>query len=564
MSTTRPAVDDERLILEWLDSPRSTHGLQIFHGRGWRFESYEDLAISTRCVAGGLRAHGVPSDGIVAVATPNPHDFLTAFYGALAAGATPLPLALPGSFSSRNAEQLGRVLRAAEPDLLITTDALKGPVDAAIAIAGVRVRSVTIEALRDSNALDVLRPPSQALLQLTSGSTGTPRAISVTWANLAANIRSITKWLQLGPLDSGVSWLPLFHDMGLIGCLITPIAHQMTMWYMTPDQFVTRPSRWLECIGLHGARISAAPTFGYAHAARRVHLDSLHGMDFSDWRAAIVGAERIDVGALRAFCALLEPFGFRQNSFRTAYGLAEATLAVAASPLGTSPSVARLDWKALRFGSRAPVRNVLTLDACGSGPTGDYLVGSGSSLAYTQVTITDDEGSLPQGFVGEIVVESPAVTSLHDPADESITRIKDGRLFTGDAGFILDDQLYVVGRIGDSIKVRGRHVYVEPLEARLVDVLKIRSGGCVVIPNPHGDGICVLLESKPEGHWETVVSSALDQEFRGPVPVVVYIVGRRGIPRTTSGKPRRRALWAAVAAGMFETPRSSQNDVAES
>jgi acyl-CoA synthetase (AMP-forming)/AMP-acid ligase II len=488
-----------------LDSPSAERGIRFATARGWDFWSYARLAELVHRCAAGLAGAGVPQDGRVGIIEGNGPHFVGLFFGAMLIGATPSPIAPRPAFGDhdRYATHLAAVLRKAKPDLLVHAEGLPAP--------GLSTSDLLAAAPSRVPARD---PAPTALLQFTSGTSGTAKAVAVGHDNLAANLAAIAHWLEMTPQDATASWLPVHHDMGLVGCLLAPIVTGGDLWQLSPSEFVRRPHRYLECFGRLGARLTATPVFGLDHLVRRVSPQTLAGMDFSEWRAVIVGAERIAPGTLEAFARLAEPFGFDRRAFLPAYGLAEATLAVTGLPLRTG-------WSATPSG-------------------GSAVVGCGTPVLGATVAVIGDDGRpVPEGTVGEIVASGASVPG--------------GSVATGDAGFLHNGQLHVLGRLGDSMKVRGRTVFAEDVDAAVTAACPAASGrvaallGSILDSAGDGSRVVVLVE-RPRPEWIPTIraaAAALTEESE----VEVLSLPSGGIARTSSGKPRRRELWRAYLAG---------------
>ncbi|WP_117210565.1 AMP-binding protein [Allorhizocola rhizosphaerae] len=494
-------------VLGWMDRASQQRGIRFAAPDGqWRFWSYARLAEETARVAGGLCAAGVQPGQTVSIVQRSGPGFVVSLFGAMLAGAVPSPVAPSGGIGGAAAfkEHLSWVLSVAKPAAVLADEDFADLVPAAVH---------TVAQIR-ANPVDAT-PTDTALLQFTSGSTGRCRGVRISHQALAANVAAIRSWIGLDGSGTTVSWLPVHHDMGLTGCLITPMVDGSDIWLLSPEEFIRRPLRYLRCFGEEGAQYSAMPRFALEHVVRRVPPQSLAGMDFSALRALVVGAERIDASVLEQFTDLLSGHGFTAGALRPAYGLAEATLAVTGLPRGET-------WRAVE---RDGVR----------------VVGCGPPLPGVSLSIQDEQGRpLPDGCVGEIVVSGASI------ADDYT-----GTLRTGDAGWLEAGELYVLGRLGDGIKVRGRHVFAEDLEATLVG-LGASSRHLAVLLGNHGgrDTAVAVVEEKGEPGWLHDAAKALRVRVDGAA-VVVVAAPPRTIPRTTSGKPRRRELWQRFAAGQL-------------
>ena len=547
-------MHDTRPVLAWLDDPDTVRGIRFAtDGDRWEVWTYAGLAEAVRRVAAGLRAAGVRSDDVVSIVLPSGPTFVAALFGTLVAGATASPIAPPLAFQDRAAygEHVAGLLATSRPRLLVTNDELAGDMaDRAGPAAAPEIVTVA-ELMHTDDDPAPRRQAELALLQFTSGSSGHPRGVHIPFAALEANVRAIRRWLRMTRDDATASWLPVHHDMGLIGCLITPIVNESDLWLMKPEQFVRSPIRYLRCFGERGASLTAMPNFGLAYITRRVAPAALQGLDFSAWRTVIVGAERLDSAVFDRFHRLLAPHGFRRSSLLPAYGLAEATLAV-------TGLAADVGWRSVPVcpDSLAIGRPVEV--AAGVAPA-HPVMGCGTPVTDVHVRIVDDDGrDLPDAHVGEIVVEAPSVAAgyLTASASESLTTIDEGRLRTGDVGFLLDGELFVLGRLGDSIKVRGMAVFAEDLEAALVAAglpvqrLAVALGVRGSLPTA-----VVALEHPGDG-WAAVAERAVRPRLDG-TDIVVAAVPRGAIGRTSSGKPKRRLLWKTFLDGTLPMENAS-------
>jgi acyl-CoA synthetase (AMP-forming)/AMP-acid ligase II len=562
-------------VYDWLGDPRADHAIRIATDKnGWDHLSYAALASDAHAVAAELAARGVGHGDTVAIALPGSRDGLAALFGGWAAGCTVCMLPVPSYLSGQAyTAHVAAIVAQARPAVTFA-DADSAPLlNGVVPVSPVRYR-------HDAAASGPRAPRAQvAAVQFTSGSTSRPRGIELTWDNIDANIAVIARWAGLTDGDGVATWLPLNHDMGFIGCLLASVAHQADLWLMRPEQFIRDPARWLSCLGPGKASHTAAPPFGYGYAARRLPPEQWAALDLSGWRAAIVGAELIDPGVLRAFAAAAAPAGFDPAAFRPAYGLAESTLAVTAAGVGGPGRVLRPDWQRLNFGEPVTVLEAGTLIpgagvtgpgiAAQAGPGGGraaatatgWLTGHGMPLPGDDmgVLITDEEGvALPDGTLGEVVVTGRSVAIGY--AGEPPFR---GTFPTGDGGFVLDGDLYVLGRMGESLKLRARTVYVEDLEVKARAAAGFDRLAMVSMADRGRPGVAVFAEAAP-GAWADRVIEALRADF-GPEPEIAILVGPRGlIRRTSSGKPRRGEMWRLWSAGLTSGTRLPTEEAADS
>lgn len=541
-----------RPLLRWLYQPRDDRGINFAEARDWCRWSYLDLARHCHRTARGLVRAGAGEGQRVAVVLRTGPDFVAALFGAMAAGATPCPIAPPAAFGDARlyAEHLTGLLAEARPALVLTEPELLSTVRALA--GGLPVYPVEYLANLAGPAGGLVHPVVRrsaelALVQFTSGSSGRARGVGVPYEALEHNLDTIRRWLGYTPDDPGASWLPVHHDMGLIGCLLTPIWCRADLWLLRPEQFVQQPERYLRCFGEHGATITAMPGFGLDHIVRRVPPEAVAGWDLSAWKALIVGAERVRPDTAEAFTRLLAPAGFRREALLPAYGMAEATLVASGLPPGQGWSTVTVGNSALDIGSR------VRFD-----PDGHRLVGCGPPVPGTALAVLDEQGrALPEGWVGEILIQGPGVVRgyLRERDSPSLTSIDGGQVRTGDIGFLHGGQLYVIGRLGDSVKVRGRTLFAEDIEAALVAgglparqvaaALGMHEGRPTVVAVVERSGAVARVEGAAD------VEGALRRAAQGATTHLLQV--RRGrIPRTSSGKPKRRALWREFTCGALD------------
>lgn len=520
-------------VLAWIDAPPGARGISVFSEAAgdWVRTSYEELAAMVRTTASALAAEHVPGAAIVVV-SEEPLQQAVTFYGALYAGLRPCLLAPPGPLGNRYGEHVRATVAVLEPAAIYVDDRFRRQIAEAFADAPAPPAAVALHlAPRGGHELSGARAPAGArILQLTSGSSGTAKAVTLDLAGVGEHVAAIHDWLGTTETDRPASWLPLHHDMGLIGMLVAPVTMGLDLDLMTPTQFIRSPARYLACFGRRGATLTAMPTFGLRHITRRVAAERLVDLDLRSWRILIVGAERVAADVLVDFERLLAPAGFSGLALCPAYGMAEATLAVS----GVAPDE---PWEAT---DSVPGR-------AGHGPA-TRIVSCGLPLCGRDVVVLDDDGrEVGEGVVGEIEVRGGSIGERlpggngHPP----------DRHRTGDSGFLLRGQVYPLGRLGDSCKLNGKTVFAEDVEERLVaegiDPLRC----CALLGyGPAGSRVVILLERPPEA-WvvaaERVAATMFaDGEYR------VLAAPGRSISRTSSGKPRRRELWSRYGTSGFD------------
>jgi len=548
-------VDVGSALLGWLEDPDTDRGIHFAdNAGGWSFRSYAELAGSVAECAGRLQDTGLGAGGIVCIAAPSGPEFVAAFFGTLIAGGTPSPVAPPLIFRSADeyVSQLARQLQAASPCLVVADADLLPVVVRAVEDARLDCPCLQLSLAAERCDLPARSPARLALLQFTAGSSGSPRGVRISWRNLETLIAALRRWVRWRQDDSVASWLPLYHDMGLIGMFLCSVVYRAHLWLLRPETFLRSPALWLACLGRFGATMTASPTFGYAYAARKVTPAELEGMDFSCWRVAAVGAERVNAAALERFARLVAPNGFRREAFLPGYGLAEATLALSGSRLGELPLLVAVDRASLRFGDPVRVLERGRLDPAGGGRRDDWLVGCGRALPGIRLWIADANGApLSEGHLGEIVASGPWVAEGYQGTQAGgQSRFARGRLRTGDAGFLLDGELFVLGRMGDSTKVRGRSVYAEDVEARLAAIPGVPAGRVVVVFGRFDglDTVAAVVE-RERGAWVEPAARRLRSQTGRSARVLILEVPRYAIPRTSSGKPRRRLLGQELMEG---------------
>ena len=486
-----------------------------------------------------------PAGARVALMHPPGLDYLRAFYGAVAANLVPVPMYPPDRAALKHTlPRIDAILEAADASEIWANPAIADQL--ATARADSRLAHTPVHITTGCEPADDHRragpdPDAVAFLQFTSGSTRTPRGVRVTHHNVLQNSRAIQDAFIRAEGTFGVTWLPPYHDMGLIGTVIQPIYSGSSAAMMAPQLFARRPRRWLELISRFQATLSPAPNFGYALCVRRLADSDLSDLDLSAWELALCGAEPIAAQVLRDFARTFAPAGFRAEALSPCYGLAEATLAVTGhrpeTPAGLHTG--RFDSDALAQGRAIPDPNGLEIVACGQ------------ALLDTHVTIHADGQVLGDRHVGEIVVRSGGVAGGYHQAPEATrsTFTADG-LRTGDLGFMDQGWLYVVGRVKEMLIVRGRNYAAHDLEAAVEShVDGLRPGR--VVAGMLGDQPCVIAERGRTSLPDADLVGAMQQAVRTRFSIAVdaAIVPKGTVLVTSSGKRERLRTLAQLREG---------------
>ena len=529
-------------------------------GERERFLAWREIEARAARVAGGLAALGVAPGERVALVFPTAPEFFDAFFGALAAGAVPVPLYPPVRLGRlAEYEQRTAGLLAAAGAVVALVDArLRALVGEAVAAARPRLGARTLgelpaaAALRRPGASDEL-----ALVQFSSGTTVEPKPVALTQRAIVAQVETLNAlWPDSPELrHSGVSWLPLYHDMGLVGCVFTALERPAVLTLVPPERFVARPGLWLRALARHRATISVAPNFAYALATERIRDEELAGCDLSAWRIALCGAETVSAATLHDFAARFARWGFRAEALTPVYGLSEAALAVTCSALAQPFASRRFDRAALARDGRA----VVAAD-------GAELVSLGRPLAGFAIELRDAAGgALPPDRVGRLFVRGPSLFReyLGRPAATAAV-LAGGWLDTGDLGFVHAGELYLTGRAKDVLIVRGANHSPEEVE-RAVDAVALVRRGCAVAVCERVEGAAterlVLFVEHRRGVGRRA-RGALAAHCRAAVLAAtglaldqVHVLAPGTLPRTSSGKLRRGETLALHRAGELAPPR---------
>ncbi len=520
---------------------RSRKGLIILEEDGEKSFSPKELIAAAKRTACGLLKMGIqPGDRVGIMAQTTPHTVLT-FLGCWAAGvvAVPLPLPMRAVDPVSFMEQSRRRLEKVGAKVL----AIPGAFLSLVSGMGEGFRLVTMEELPcGKEASPVSRGREDvALIQFTSGSTSEPRGVVLTHGNILANARAIAEKVGACPRDTVVSWMPLYHDMGLIGFLITALGAGCSLVLMSPQRFVADPSLWLRACGEYRATITGGPNFAYALSTRVLRAGGLEGTDLSSLRLALNGAEPIDPQVLDDLVEAGAEYGLKPEVPYPVYGLAEATLAVTFPEPGT---LYRKDYV-----SRRGIEERQAAVPCPpDGADARCLVSLGRPLRGLEVHIIKEDGSAAgEREVGEVCVRGPSLMQGYwGDAAATAEALRGGWLHTGDLGYLAEGNLFLVGRIKDMVIIGGRNLFPEDVERCAERVEGMRKGNAVAfgVTTKRGRERLVLVGetrlSCPQAALETAraVSSLVREEIGVPVREVV-LVPAGTLPKTSSGKKRR-------------------------
>ncbi|MDW3845664.1 AMP-binding protein [Micromonospora sp. BRA006-A] len=545
-------------LLDWLRHPSPEHGVSFLDDNGnWAWTAYHRLAHAALARGGELLQCTGPGQRVL-ITHPTGPDFVTAFFGTLAAGCTPVPLSPPQALggTARWVSHAAHVIQTVRPALILTAEPYRQLLEAASQEAGHHSGILTAPptAPAAGGPQDVAET---ALIQFTSGSRAAARGVPVSAANLETNIHMIHR--MLGHFDTvGTSWLPLYHDMGLVGGFLLPVVLQMPHQMMRPGQFISAPIRWLAQYGRGTGQVMAMPNFGMDYVVKRIRPADLEGMDLTGVRTVITAAERVRPSSVASFYRLLAPIGLRWETLRPMYGLAEATLAVTGAQARRVPRMVGVKRTGERFGQAVEVGDVREASELAHLPNGTdeplvWHLSCGQPSPGTAVRIVDEHlAALPDGHVGEIAVAGPCVVHGYlDQRTTGTTRITKDTLLTGDAGFVMDGDLFVLGRMGDCIQVRGRNVFVEEVEDSLFTAFPSSARRSVVVAG-YRDGnpqVTVLTTQSVGVDVATAMLDTLIRHVGSDVDLAVDVVPRDLLQFTSSGKPRRASIWRARTEG---------------
>lgn len=527
--------------------------------------TYRQLYEGAVSVAAGLQREGLQKGTPVAIMLPSSADYFFSFLGILLAGGVPVPI-YPPARKSQMEDHLRRqvsILGNCCANTLITMqEAL---------LFGRLLKSqlpslkklVTVEDLRSGTtpySQPTITPEDTAFLQYTSGSTGNPKGVILTHTNLLANIRAMGEAVHVDDTDVVVSWLPLYHDMGLIGCWLSSLYYATPLVLLSPLDFLSRPQRWLRAIHRYRGTLAPAPNFAYEICLAKLKDEDLEGLDLSSWRAAFNGAEPVSPNCIEQFSRRFAAYGFRPEAMMPVYGMAECSVGLAFPPFGRGPVIDHIQRKEfMKSGRAVPSENqeqdTLKFAACGH------------PLADHEIRIIDPSGrELPERREGRVQFRGPSACSGYFRNPDATNRLFDGEwLDSGDLGYIAGGDIYLTGRCKDVIILAGRNIYPPELEEAVANLPGIRKGNVVVFGSPDPasgtERLVVLAETRetdPEAHSRLRKDIyQLSINLVGSPPHELILAPPQTVPKTSSGKVRRsaaRELYERGLLGKQETP----------
>lgn len=511
-------------------------------------------------MCGGLQQIGLRAGDRVGLVFPTSIDFFDTFFGVVLAGAIPVPLYPPVRLGrlEEYATRTSRMLSAVSPRLVMADGRVLRLLGTALrGVApelGCRTPSDIPARTRDATSSSA---GDLGLIQYSSGTTVDPKPVALSHRAIVTQAVALNAhWPDTKDIvNSGVSWLPLYHDMGLIGCVITALERPGSMTLIPPELFLTRPAVWLRAISRYRATISVAPNFAYGLCAEKIRDEELEGVDLSSWRVGLNGAEPVVPRVLRRFQQRFEPWGLRPETLTPVYGLSEATLAVTFSNIDRPSSSRKFDREILSRDGRAV-----------EAPDGLEMTSVGRPIDGFEVRVVDSEDrALPSSRVGRLLVRGPSLMEgYYSRADATEEVLSEGWLDTGDLGFFHQRELYLTGRAKDVLILRGRSHSPTEVEASVDRVAGVRTGCTVAVSwlpdGADGEEMVVLVEAKhgvPRRRYAEIAGLCRDaiRVATGLGADVVEVVQPGTLPRTSSGKLRRQEALRLYRCGELAPPK---------
>jgi fatty-acyl-CoA synthase len=540
--------------------------IHLLEGDSGQDISYGKLLETASRVAAGLRERGLAPNQTVAIMLPTSSDFFYAFFGVMLAGGIAVPIYPPARPDKieEYVERQVKILRNAEVRFLISFDRARA-ISKLMSLGLSTLRGVTsVAELEEIGRATGARPRSSdvqpadiAFIQYTSGSTGDPKGVVLTQSNVIANVRGIGWAVKFRPDDVVVTWLPLYHDMGLIGSWLFSVYYGAPITVLSPLDFLSRPERWLWALHDSGGTLCPAPNFSYELCARKIRDESIRGLDLSRWRVAINAGEAVLPDTLARFAERFGPYGFRQEAFVPCYGLAESSVALTFPPIDRAPVLDTVDRQTFAQEGRAVALNGHAASGLwGSGSAGAEgsddafrFVANGTPLPGHEVRLVDEDGTpLGERVQGRILFRGPSRTPgyYRNPEASAAVIDGDGWMDSGDLGYWANGELFVTGRVKDLIIKAGHNIGPQEIEAAAAAVPGVRRG-CVAAfgsrdPRSGTERVIVVAETRESGHEQRkrIEAEILQRAGAAAVPPdQVILVPPQSIPKTSSGKIRR-------------------------
>lgn len=548
----------------------SQHLIILENDREVETLTFSQLSEGAQAMARALKARGIKPGQTVALMLPTGRDFYFSFLGVLVAGAVPVPIYPPvraDQLEEYVARHAGVLQSAGVRGLILFREA-----EVMSRLLGPRIKSLKTVAradqlleegrrIEDDGIIAEVGPEDLGLIQYTSGSTGDPKGVTLTHTNLLSNAGAIGESLLVHENDVVVSWLPLYHDMGLIGCWLFALSHGLKMISMSPLQFLRRPRRWFQAFSHYRGTLSPAPNFAYELCLRRIPDRDLEGIDLSSWRVALNGAEPISPEILDRFAERFGPIGFRPQTMMPVYGLAENSVAVTFSGLHDVPRIDRLDREPFERQRKARPAKKDQDEA-------DTLsfVSVGRAIPGQEARVVGDDGlRVDEREEGQIEFRGTSTTPgyFKNPTATAEIRTPDGWTRSGDLGYLADGDLFITGRSKDLIIKGGRNIYPQEVEAIAAEVKGVRRGCVAAFSIGQGAGkekLVIVAETrakKPEelAHLALEVKRAVSTQLKVS-PDEVVMAPPNTVPKTPSGKIRRSDTRARFEDGKLLTSRA--------
>ncbi len=555
---------DAKTLVDVLDWHVQQHGdrkhIELYHHQGHGESiSYSQLKQNALQVAAGLQQLDLQSAEAVAIMLPTSLDYFYCYFGIVLAGGIPVPIYPPARPSQLedHMRRHSKILINCAARLLITVEEAKRVALLLKSHTPNLQHSLTVDELKKPQqglVMPLIKQTDTAFIQYTSGSTGQPKGVVLTHANLLANIRAMGEVVKAGPDDVFVSWLPLYHDMGLIGAWLGSLYYGALFVVMQPLNFLAHPEQWLWAIHRYRGTLSASPNFGYEYCLHRIDEDKLNGLDLSSWRAAFNGAEAVSTETLRQFIDKFSDYGFANSAMMPVYGLAESSVGLAFPPINRGVKVDRIERELF-------TRSGVAKTASGDDSLALEFPSCGSPIPEHQVRIVDAAGhELPERKEGRLQFRGPSSTSGYFRNAEKTRQLFDGDwLDSGDQAYIAAGEIYITGRIKDIIIRAGRNIYPHELEEAVGHIDGIRTGRVAVFGSEDKDSrterLIVLAETRAEDAAERDDLrrniNTLATDLIGSPPDETVLAPPGTVLKTSSGKIRRSASQQLYESGQI-------------